>query len=389
MRGTRYLAALGAAALVAVGLTSVAQADNPESTETPSGPLAQPLAGPTAEELRAKAENCGTQLSNGEYAHDDGDAATVPVCGKGGAVFWTADMDIDCDGQETEQCNASTDPWWQNDTAWHDSSDQPLNSAELPFVVVPLPSDIWDYSSAGIDGGTVVAVAYEDKIAYGVVGDKGPSGGIGEGSYELAEQLGIDPDPATGGTEGPVTYAFFPDAVADPIEDAEQARTKGEQAAAEWVNSPPGCDEAELDHEAYNKLENGASGAQVTAAQCLLRGAGFDPKTYEGDFDADTKQAVQDFQTDRGLRANGVVNPKTWTALLSAGSTPTIQNGSSGEPVLRLQRALTAALGSSVTIDGQFGDLTQQAVEEYQSSRDLDADGVVGGQTWEALQSGR
>src|SRR5256885_4864863 len=31
------------------------------------------------------------------------------------AIFWTADMDIDCDGRETAACNKKTDPWFQNE----------------------------------------------------------------------------------------------------------------------------------------------------------------------------------------------------------------------------------------------------------------------------------
>lgn len=84
-----------------------------------------------------------------------------------------------------------------------------------------------------------------------------------------------------------------------------------------------------------------------------------------------------------------MVGAKTWTALLSRGSTPTVQSGSTGEAVTRLQRALTAALGRTVAIDGVFGSGTAQAVRDYQSSRGLGADGIVGPATWGALQSGK
>jgi peptidoglycan hydrolase-like protein with peptidoglycan-binding domain len=83
------------------------------------------------------------------------------------------------------------------------------------------------------------------------------------------------------------------------------------------------------------------------------------------------------------------VGPKTWTALLSRGAATTVQSGSTGEPVTRLQRALTAALGRTVAIDGVFGSGTGQAVRDYQSSRGLTVDGIVGPGTWGALQAGR
>ncbi|MFF0338406.1 glycoside hydrolase family 75 protein [Kribbella sp. NPDC004875] len=196
------------------------------------------LAGPTADQLRARA-SCESQLSNGKYADDEGGSTSVAVCEAGDAVHWTADLDIDCDGQRTTQCNEDTDPSFQPDTSFHQSDGAPLNSAGLPFVVVPLPSSIWKYGSAGIGGGTVAAVVYQDKVAYAVVGDEGPAGIIGEGSYELAQQLGIDPDPSSGGVDGAVvTYILFPGVTAEPIESAADAASKGETAANAFVSRP-------------------------------------------------------------------------------------------------------------------------------------------------------
>lgn len=151
----------------------------------------------------------------------------------------------------------------------------------------------------------------------------------------------------------------------------------------------PTCTGANLDFTAYTTVQSGSTGDQVKAAQCLLKAAGFDPGTPDGVFGPGTATAARNFQTSKGLTADGVVGPKTWTALLSRGTTPTVQNGSTGEAVTRLQRALTAALGRTVAIDGVFGSGTAQAVRDYQSSRGLGADGVVGPATWGALQSGK
>jgi peptidoglycan hydrolase-like protein with peptidoglycan-binding domain len=355
-----------------------------------SAAAVEPLAGPTAAQLKAKIAQCGTQLSNGLYAHDAGGSRTVPVCGKSGGVFWTADMDIDCDGQRTTQCNENTDPWFQPETACVQSNGQPLNSAGLPFIVVPLASSTWDYRTAGVGCGTVAAVVYGDRVAYAVVGDLGPAGAIGEGSYELAEQLGINPDPRVGGVSGAVvSYILFPDVKISPIEDAARARTQGETAASAFVASTGACDSVSLNFSAYSTIRNGSTGGLVSAAQCLLRSAGSDPGVYDGTFGASTEQAVRSFQTSKSLTADGVVGSRTWTALLSAGTTPTLQQGSTGEAVRRLQRALTSALARTVSIDGNFGPLTKQAVIDYQSSRGLGADGIVGAQTWGALQGGR
>ncbi|MEV4755928.1 phosphodiester glycosidase family protein [Micromonospora sp. NPDC049559] len=150
-----------------------------------------------------------------------------------------------------------------------------------------------------------------------------------------------------------------------------------------FVSTSP-CLATSYDLGAYPQLAAGATGVAVTIAQCLLGGG-----AASGTLDPATVAAVRQFQTDRGLPVTGVVDAHTWTALLSAGDRPTLQSGSTGEAVRRLQRALTAALGRTVGIDGQFGTQTKTAVTDYQRSRGLDPDGLVGPLTWAALQAGR
>ncbi|MFD4035217.1 N-acetylmuramoyl-L-alanine amidase [Streptomyces sp. NPDC058637] len=144
-----------------------------------------------------------------------------------------------------------------------------------------------------------------------------------------------------------------------------------------------------LSFSSYATQKSGSSGAQVRAVQTLLNDQGYAAGAVDGSFGPATKGAVQAFQTARGLTADGTVGPKTWTALLSAGTTPALAKGSSGDAVKRLQRSLTAALGSTVAVDGAFGTATDTAVRGYQSSRGLTADGSVGPNTWAALQNGR
>jgi hypothetical protein len=153
----------------------------------------------------------------------------------------------------------------------------------------------------------------------------------------------------------------------------------------------PACGGVGLNFAAYPELAAGAGGAEVSAAQCLLEAAGFSPgeATPTGAFDEATTAAVEAFQADRGMTADGVVTTATWTALLATGDTPELAAGASGEAVSRLQRSLTAALGRAIGIDGLFGPETEQAVRDFQTSRGLDVDGIVGPQTWEALQTGR
>ncbi|MET8431943.1 N-acetylmuramoyl-L-alanine amidase [Streptomyces sp900116325] len=138
----------------------------------------------------------------------------------------------------------------------------------------------------------------------------------------------------------------------------------------------------------YSLLQSGASGAQVTAVQQLLNTQGFAAGAADGSFGAATLSAVKAYQTTRGLPAAGNVGPKTWTALLSAGSTPTLRQGDSGADVKRLQRSLTAALGTTVDAVGTFGPVTAKAVRTYQTRQGLAVTGIVSSNTWAALHAG-
>jgi hypothetical protein len=66
---------------------------------------------------------------------------------------------------------------------------------------------------------------------------------------------------------------------------------------------------------------------------------------------------------------------------------PMIGKGDDGPDVQDLQAMLNWELKPSpgLDTDGDFGGLTEGAVRDYQASRGLDYDGVVGPQTWEAL----
>ncbi|MFJ9032510.1 peptidoglycan-binding protein [Streptomyces sp. NPDC102274] len=155
------------------------------------------------------------------------------------------------------------------------------------------------------------------------------------------------------------------------------------------VGGSAGGGGVQLSFPSYTTLSSGSTGAQVKAAQTLLNQQGHNAGTVDGIFGSGTANAVKSFQSARGLPADGAVGPRTWTALLAAGSTPVVREGSTGADVERLQRALTAALRRTVSTDGQFGTGTAQAVRDYQNSRSLSADGIVGPATWSALQAGR
>ncbi|MFF3955113.1 glycoside hydrolase family 75 protein [Streptomyces sp. NPDC001890] len=230
IRTLALAAASGAALLATATLAPAAHAGSaPAGADLKEGSV-------SAADLLAKVTSC-SQISNGKYRTDEETSATVPVCGKNGAVFWKADMDIDCDGEITAACNEDTDPWFQNGTAFETSAGKPLNAEKLPYVVVPSVSSIWNYGDAGIKGGGVVAVIHDNKVEYAVVGDTGPNKIIGEASYATAKALGIDPDPETGGAESGVTYILFKNSKVSPIESHSAAVTAGDALAKQFIQN--------------------------------------------------------------------------------------------------------------------------------------------------------
>ncbi len=73
----------------------------------------------------------------------------------------------------------------------------------------------------------------------------------------------------------------------------------------------------------------------------------------------------------------------------SCSTRPTLREGSTGTCVKSVQWALNnlkvSPYSYGLTIDGQFGPLTESAVKKFEASRGITIDGIVGPQTWEKL----
>jgi len=134
-------------------------------------------------------------------------------------------------------------------------------------------------------------------------------------------------------------------------------------------------------------LERGSKGDDVTALQEALIELDFKPGAVDGVFGVLTESAVKAFQVWANLAADGIVGPRTWEKLDDADkSDPTLKEGSKGIAVRGLQRRLNEAGYDAGEIDGLFGAKTEAAVKAYQEANGLEADGIVGPQTWDRLR---
>lgn len=64
-----------------------------------------------------------------------------------------------------------------------------------------------------------------------------------------------------------------------------------------------------------------------------------------------------------------------------------VSYGSQGDDVKQLQELLNKN-GANLTVDGVYGSQTQQAVKDYQKSKNLAVDGIAGDETWGSLTTG-
>lgn len=92
---------------------------------------------------------------------------------------------------------------------------------------------------------------------------------------------------------------------------------------------------------------------------------------------------VKKWQKNKSLDADGIIGPKTWTAL--ANSLPTCST--SKNKTSAYSCAIQLLIGD-LEVDGIYGSKTKQAVAAFQSASGLATDGICGPKTWSALITG-
>ena len=135
-------------------------------------------------------------------------------------------------------------------------------------------------------------------------------------------------------------------------------------------------------------------GEDIRAVQNKLNSLGYVAGTADGYYGNMTRNAVINFQSKKGLAADGDVGPTTWSALFN-----TSTSGGSGysrilkltsplmygEDIRAVQNKLNSLGYNAGTADGYYGNDTRTAVISFQTARGIDIDGEVGPTTWKTL----
>ena len=144
---------------------------------------------------------------------------------------------------------------------------------------------------------------------------------------------------------------------------------------------------------AHSTLMEGSQGEEVTYLQQLLNKKSRATIAVDGYFGEETKQMVQIYQRNHGLKVDGIIGSQTWSSLegnqtaSTATTHSTLMEGNEGEEVTYLQQLLNKKSRATIAVDGYFGSETKQMVQIYQQNHGLVVDGVVGPQTWSSLES--
>lgn len=221
----------------------------PKTTATGgNAPTTSSASEPSAQDLLDKVAACGatsTAIKSGFGL--DGGSGDLSMYRCGNAVYWKADMDVDCDGIQTPPCD--TDEQGQPQTSIvDDAPNGDVDPTKLPYIVIPLgePETNW-YVQYGIGLGQVGAVIYHGSVHYGIFADEAGGAFIGEASYAMCQLFlgkptgSTDPcDPNEGGIDpAEVTYVTFTGeanrATDNDIYSHDKHTTMGIAAAKAWI----------------------------------------------------------------------------------------------------------------------------------------------------------
>ena len=164
-------------------------------------------------------------------------------------------------------------------------------------------------------------------------------------------------------------------------------------------------------------VKRGSEGADAKTVQTRLKELGYYQGKVDGKFGRASMNALKNFQTNNGLKADGVAGKNTYEKLFNASAVPytvaetvtptpaeipeatstattensvwtTLRSGDSGTDVKQLQENLIQMGYLSGTPDGKYGQSTVDAVKAFQKANNLTSDGTAGPATLKAVYSG-
>ena len=113
--------------------------------------------------------------------------------------------------------------------------------------------------------------------------------------------------------------------------------------------------------------------------QALLSIYGYSPGKADGVIGLQTRNAIEAFQRDNGLKETRFVDKATWQKLMAFKENNFIVKN--GLNIKLVQTALKEAGFDPGAIDGKMGTRTKKAIMAFQSAKGLKADGKIGYQT--------
>ncbi len=145
----------------------------------------------------------------------------------------------------------------------------------------------------------------------------------------------------------------------------------------------------------YTTLREGDEGDAVKTLQRALKNRGYYSGSIDGKYGSSTVAAVTAFQQRNGLRVDGTAGPTTQTALYGTGAldavdASTLRPGDTGIEVRNAQYTLYQLGYYDGTVDGVYGDTTQDAVRAFQIRNGVTpVDGIAGQKTLQVLYSSK
>ena len=125
------------------------------------------------------------------------------------------------------------------------------------------------------------------------------------------------------------------------------------------------------------------SNPTVQEVQALLKIYGYNPGRVDGILGLKTRNAIERFQVDQGLKVTRFIDDETWEALHIMQLKQLIKNQKLN--IKFIQEILQATGFDPGGIDGKLGRQTTQAIKDFQTAHGLKADGKVGYRTLNAL----